>query len=176
VKLLRTLRLDPSDTLIFLSAASPGEWAIPGTFAFTDGNPEALQGKALAAFRGGFLGLPSLGWSTLAQIVTADENDRDAAIELLAQCMREHFGAPDKATAREAAVAEIDFAISLCDHPPGTVIALHRTSEAGSIRERFRRLDRSAVRSCEAFSFGVETPEVPAEEIDLAALARDGEA
>lgn len=176
MKLLRTLRLDASDTLIFPSAAASGEWAIPGTFAFAGSDPALLQGKALAAFRGGFLGLPSLGRSTLAQIVTADEDDRAAAIELLVQCMTERFGAPDKATARKAAVAEIDFAISLCDHPPGTVIALHRSCEAGAIRERFRRLDRRAVRSCDAFSFAVEATEVPAEEIDLAVLARDGEA
>jgi hypothetical protein len=33
-KLPRTLRLDPSDTLIYDPAAAPGEWAVPGGFAF----------------------------------------------------------------------------------------------------------------------------------------------
>jgi hypothetical protein len=31
VKLLRTIRLDASDTVVFRPAAEPGEWAVPGT-------------------------------------------------------------------------------------------------------------------------------------------------
>ena len=69
MKLLRTIRLDPSDTFVFESAAEPGEWAVTGTFIFADGDPAKLEGKARAAFRSGFLGVASLGWSTLAQIV-----------------------------------------------------------------------------------------------------------
>lgn len=174
MKLLRTLRLDLSDTLSFPQAAPPGEWAIPGGFAFTGVDPATLPGKERVAFRSGFLGLPSLGWSTLAQIVTASAEDRDAAVALLAQGLVKRFGAPSIDAAREAAVAEIDFTISLCDHPIGTVIAVHRTSEGGDIRERFRRLQpRPDGGSCEAFSFAIEPDEAPAEKVDLTALAQD---
>ena len=38
---------------------------------FADADPDALEGKSRAAFRGGFLGVASLGWSTLVQIVEA---------------------------------------------------------------------------------------------------------
>ena len=38
-----------------------------------------------AAFRSGFLGVPSLGWSTLVQIVEASEADRAALVETLAR-------------------------------------------------------------------------------------------
>jgi hypothetical protein len=71
VKLLRTIRLDPSDTFVFETAAAPGEWAVSGAFVFWDSEPAALQGKARTAFRSGFLGVDSLGWSTLVQIVEA---------------------------------------------------------------------------------------------------------
>ena len=57
MKLLRTIRLDPSDTFVFEKAAEPGEWAVPGTFAFTHDEIETLTGKARAAFRSGFRGI-----------------------------------------------------------------------------------------------------------------------
>ena len=73
MKLLRTIRLDPSDTFVFDPVAEPGEWAVSGAFAFWGGDPAALEGKARTAFRSGFLGVGSLGWSTLVQIVEASE-------------------------------------------------------------------------------------------------------
>jgi len=51
MKLIRTIRLDLSDTFVFDRAAGPGEWAVTGTFVYADGDPSALQGKARAAFR-----------------------------------------------------------------------------------------------------------------------------
>ena len=80
MKLLRTIRLDPSDTFVFERAAEPGEWAVSGAFMFADADPEALDGKPRAAFRGGFLGVPSFGWSTLVQIVEASDEDRAAVV------------------------------------------------------------------------------------------------
>ena len=63
MKLLRTIRLDPSDTFVFDRPAEPGEWAVTGTFMFADANLAALEGKTRTAFRAGFLGTASLGWS-----------------------------------------------------------------------------------------------------------------
>ena len=57
MKLLRTIRLDPSDTFVFEHAAEPGEWAVSGAFMFWDGDPAAMEGKERAAFRSGFLGV-----------------------------------------------------------------------------------------------------------------------
>jgi len=174
VKLLRTIRLDPSDTFIFPVAAAPGEWAISGAFAFADADLATLAGKELAAFRSGFLGVPSLGWSTLVQIVEAEAADRLAAIEVAARCLIERFGAPDLAAARKAAAEEIDFSASLCDHPADTLIAVHRSDEGGTIREAFRSLrPRPGAKRWRAFSFvDAETEDEPAEAVDLAKLAR----
>ena len=124
MKLIRTIRLDPSDTFVFDRAAEPGEWAVPGGFAFGGVDPAALQGKARAAFRGGFLGLASLGWSTLVQIVEASDNDRLAAIDTLAKQLVTHFGAPTIEDAVAAAEEEFAFAASLCNHPLDTLIAM----------------------------------------------------
>jgi hypothetical protein len=174
VKLLRTIRLDPSDTFVFERAADPGEWAVSGAFMFAHADPDALQGKSRAAFRGGFLGVNSLGWSTLAQIVEASEADRDALVETLGRQLYEHLGAPDLAVACAAAQEEVAFAASLCDHPGDTLIAVHRTFEDGAIREAFRSLHpRGTRKPMRAFSFlEVESEEEPREEVDLLALAQ----
>jgi hypothetical protein len=154
VKLLRTIRLDPSDTFVFERAAEPGEWAVSGAFLFADADPDALDGKPRAAFRSGFLGVPSLGWSTLVQIVEAHAHDRVALVGLLARQMQAHLGAPDWTTACAAAEEEVAFAASLCDQPHDTLIAVGRRFDGGEIREAFRTLrPRGRGNPMRAFSF-----------------------
>lgn len=171
MKLLRTLRLDASDAFVFDRAAAGGEWAVPGSFLFWEADPAALDGKARAAFRAGFLGVPSFGWSTLATVVEASETERDAAIDQLAAQLVARCGAPDLATALPAARQEIAFAESLAQHPPATVIALHRTVENGEIRERFRTLQQGQpAKEAPAFSFVAVDDDAPSDEVDLKSL------
>jgi Family of unknown function (DUF6505) len=174
VRLLRTIRLDPSDTFLFKKAAEPGEWAVSGAFVFAHVDPAALDSKARAAFRTGFLGISPLGWSTLAHIVEATREDRIAAIETLARRLVERFGAPDLATARSAAEEEIDFA----DRPSGRLVAVSRNYESGEIRETFRALRRSAdappIRAI-SFSEIADEDEALPDHIDLVVLAKRGQ-
>ena len=174
LRLPRTLRLDPSDTFVFAQAAEPGEWAVTGSFLFFDTDPAGLSGKARAAFRSGFVGVDSLGFSTLVVVSEASEAERAAAIEALARHILERFGAPDLAAARGAAEEEIAVAASLCHLPVGSVVAMHRTAEGGEIRENFRTLHQRAPGAdplhARAFHF-VETDEDgPEEEADLVGL------
>jgi Family of unknown function (DUF6505) len=173
MKLLRTIRLDPSDTFIFDPAAEPGEWAVSGAFAFWDGDPAALEGKARTAFRSGFLGVGSLGWSTLVQIVEASEAERADLVEALAAQLVKRFGAPDLPAARAAAEDEVAFAESLCTQPQDTLIAVHRSYEDGNVREAFRTLrPREGAKPARAFSFmEVEGEDEPGDEVDLIGLA-----
>lgn len=177
MKLMRTIRLDPSDTFVFAKAAEPGEWAVPGTFVFWDVDVAALSGKERTAFRSGFLGVDSLGWSTLVQVVESSEDDRKEITDLLAKRLMDRFGAPDLDTARKAAAEEVSFAASLCDHDASTLIALHRTHEDGDVREAFRTLKRregSGTEGLRAFSFhDVEGEEEPAERVDLLGMAKE---
>ena len=173
MKLLRTIRLDTSDTFVFERAAEPGEWAVSGAFAFWHSDPDRLAGKARSAFRGGFLGVESLGRSTLVQIVEADAGARVALVDALAQKLIAHFGAPDLPAARAAAEEEVAFAESLCTEPQDTLIAVHRTFEDGAVREQFRTLrPRAGQKPARAFSFmEVEGEDEPAEAVDLLSLA-----
>ena len=175
MKLLRTIRLDPSDTFVFDRAAEPGEWAVSGSFVFWNEDAAMLQGKARAAFRAGFLGVQSLGWSTLVQIVEAREHDYRAAVGMLAQQLVASFGAPTFNDAKAAAEEEFAFANSLCTHPSDTLIAIHRTQESGKIHEAFRSLrPKGGAKSFRAFTFfEVEGEDDPGERIDLAALGEN---
>jgi hypothetical protein len=162
MKLMRTIRLDPSDTFVFDPPAEPGEWAVSGAFAFWNADPATLEGKRRTAFRSGFLGVQSLGWSTLVQIVEARQ--------LVAR-----FGAPDVKAAAAAAEEEVAFAESLCTQPQDTLIAVHRTNEDGAVRERFRTLQqREGAKPARAFSFlevEGEDDGQPEDQIDLIGMA-----
>ena len=179
MKLPRTIRLDPSDTFVFERAAEPGEWAVTGSFLFWDRDIAALTGKARAAFRAGFVGVESLGFSTLVVVTEATAAERDEAIAALARHIRESLGAPSLEAAREAAREEIHFAASLCGHEVNTILAMHRTFEADGIREQFRTLRPRdpALKGADplhaharAFEF-IEVDEEPSERVDLATLA-----
>ncbi|MEA2885516.1 MAG: hypothetical protein QOH32_4832 [Bradyrhizobium sp.] len=183
LKLPRTIRLDPSDTFVFERAAEPGEWAVSGAFVFWNRDPATLGQKQRVALRSGFLGVDSLGWSTLAVVTEATEADRHAMVERLAGQLLDKFGAPDVAAGRGAAEEEVAFAASLCDHASGTLLAVQRSVENGEIRERFRTLKpREASGDADrlhaharAFTFHeVEGDIEPAEEVDLLGMIRNG--
>ncbi|MBI3514960.1 MAG: hypothetical protein HY060_12995 [Proteobacteria bacterium] len=176
MKLLRTIRLDASDDFVFERAAAHGEWAVSGAFAFWDGDPAALTGKARAAFRSGFLGVASLGWSTLVEIVEASADEHAAVVDALAAQLVAGFGAPDLDQARVAAREEIGFASALCEHPVGSLIAVHRRLDQGEIREAFRTLrPRPGLRPVFGFVAGDDPPadDGGGETVDLVDLARE---
>ena len=172
VRLPRTIRLDASDTFVFERAAEPGEWAVTGTFRFFATDGAALTGKARQAFRAGFLGVSSFGWSTLVVVAEASEEERVAAVELLGRGLVAWCGAPDQQSARRAAEEEVAFAASLCDHPVGTLLGIHRAPEADGVRESFRTLHRrDRTQPFAAFQIIEVEEEFSPEEVNLAELA-----
>jgi hypothetical protein len=111
------------------------------------------------------------------QVVDATEEDRAAAVEMLVRSLATRLDDPDEAFLRAVAEAEVAFAISLCEHAVGTLIAVHRTVEADAIRETFRTLrPREGEKPARAFSFlEVEGEDDAAEKVDLIGLARGRE-
>ena len=112
------------------------------------------------------------------EVAEATTAEREAAVAALAAHIQADYGAPDAAAAEAAAREEIGFAESLCDHPPGTVLALSRAIEAGAVRESFRTLHRRAAphRDFGTLSvFGiveVAGEDAPVDHPDLTALAK----
>ncbi|MGA7997316.1 MAG: DUF6505 family protein [Bradyrhizobium sp.] len=180
LKLPRTIRLDPSDTFVFERAADPGEWAVSGAFVFGDCNDLAALGqKQRVALRSGFLGIESLGWSTLAIVTEATEADMQGVVEHLAAHLLAQFGAPDLQAARAMAEEEVTFAASLCDHSPQTLLGVQRSVENGGIRERFRTLkprqsapgaDRLHAYTRPFTFLEIEDEEVSTDQVDLLGL------
>jgi hypothetical protein len=180
VKLLRTIRLDASDTFVYERAAAAGEWAVPGGFEFWGADAGQLTGRTRQAFRAGFLGLRSFGWSTLAIVSPVTPSERAEATEALARYLMAVHGAPDLTAATAAAEEEVAAAVELADHPEGTLIALHRTMDHdGTVREQFRTLSRADARQaaqmpCSAGAFAVvedDAAEAEAADLSLVDLA-----
>ena len=50
MKLIRTIRLDASDTFAFARAAEPGEWAVSGAFVFWNADVDKLAERHAILF------------------------------------------------------------------------------------------------------------------------------
>jgi Family of unknown function (DUF6505) len=176
LKLPRAIRLDPSDTFVFDRPAEPGEWVVSGAFMFNGRDPDNLATKEKVAFRSGWLGVASFGWSTLAIVTNISQEERQETLETLARRIHDVFNAPTMGAALGAAEEELAFAASLCEHPAQTLLAIQRTFEEGEIRERFRTISPREDFSEGGFKvFTIETSEETediVEEIDLAGLSK----
>jgi len=140
-KMLRTTQLDRSDLSVFERAAEPGEWAVPGSFAFTEEDPEQMVRKRRLAFGTGWLGLNSFGFSTFVEIVEIDDLAFERAVQALAEHFVDAYGAPSAEIAFPVAREELGYAESLADQKIHTLMALSRELEDGAIREQFRIID-----------------------------------
>jgi Family of unknown function (DUF6505) len=171
---LAAIRLDASFALRFKNAAHPSERAVSGAFVFAGSHPSSPRGKARALFRSGFVGFGSLGWPTLVQIVEATEAERARALDVPAHRLTERLEVPNLALAGAVVEQEIDFVVSLADHPSGTLAAVTRMSEGRSIGESFRALRPAANKPTNAYAFlqASSENEQRAEEIDLTSLTR----
>ena len=182
MKLLRAIRLDPSDTFVFETAAEPGDYVVPGSFAFWHDDVAALTGKRRAAFRSGFLSVANGGFSTLAQVCEVSPEDHDAAMQQLAALLMRAHGAPTLALALVAAREEYAAVEALAQHAPETLVAMHRAlNDTGEIVEQFRTLHRRAetdmgldARHYRAFSFFETDAETPVERVDFATMIGTG--
>jgi hypothetical protein len=173
-KLLRAIRLDASDTYVFARAAAAGEWVVSGAFMFWDKDLLALQGQAKQAFRAGFLGLGSFGWSTLAVVVEATSEERAFAVASLAAYLQTEHGAPSLEAAHAAAEDELAFAESLAGHAVQTLVAVHRTvTTSGEISEQFRTFHTADAKQAAAMPCSVGAFSVVEDEHDAGAADFD---
>ncbi len=141
MQLARVIRLDESDANVFDPAAAPGEWAIPGTFAFADWNEDQITGKARQAFANGWLGLESFGRATFVAVAPVTEEEVVALTDALAAHFVVAYGAPSLEDALPVAAGEIAQMQEMCeDHAPNTLMVVERVLEDVGIRERFRTI------------------------------------
>jgi len=162
MKFPRCIQLDGSDKRIFHRSAEPGEWAVTGSFAFADCQPEALDRKGKIAFHSGWLGTESFGHSTLVEVAEISEAEFFQVVEKLARHFVEAYGAPDLASALPAARAEADDAAQLCDHKTNTLLTLEREITSDGLMERVRVVQKDrATEHAKIWQISKENTEEP---------------
>jgi hypothetical protein len=144
MKLPKTIQLDVSDAQVFEHAATPGEWAVTGSFRFSDTEPEQLSRKQRFAFQSGWMGLESGGYSTFVQVTTATQDEFESVVAALADVFVTDFGAPDRAAALPMARDEVQYVADLCEFDDGTLLSLAREQGPDGVRERVRSVSRSS--------------------------------
>ena len=138
MKLAKTVQLDISDTQVFELPAKVGEWAIAGTFTFVDSNPDMWTNKQQLAFRTAWLGIGSFGYSTFVQATEISSSEYEMLLHTLTAHLAKEYGAPNMDAAKEAAKLEINDMTTLCNHTPGTLLAIERTISGDNILEKTR--------------------------------------
>jgi hypothetical protein len=142
VKLARTIRFDESDGNVFDPAATSGEWAVSGAFAFSDIAEADLTGKTRQAFANGWLGLDSFGRATFVAVAEITQAERDACAMRLAAHFVSDWGAPSLEAALPVAEAEVAYMAELCaEHRPNTLLVVERSLETDGVREAFRVIE-----------------------------------
>lgn len=135
----RVIRLDESDLEVFREAAEPGEWVIPGTFAFSNWTEEDLNGKLAQEFAHGWLGLTSFGRASVVAVSAITEAERNALVGILAFHFTEAWGAPNVEAARPVAEEEIAHMVDMCSgHPENTLIVVERSMSEAGVNDKFR--------------------------------------
>ncbi|MCG6885240.1 MAG: DUF6505 family protein [Silicimonas sp.] len=139
MKFARVIRLDESDVEVFREAAEPGEWAVPGTFAFSNWTEAELTGKPAQEFAHGWLGLTSFGRASVVAVTSITEAERDTLVDILAFHFAEAWGAPDLKAARPVAEEEIAHMSGLCaDQAENTLIVVARELTDAGVKDGFR--------------------------------------
>lgn len=148
----RVIRMDESDLNVFHAAAEPGEWAIPGTFAFSNWSEDDLTGKARQEFAHGWLGLDSFGRASVVAVTSITEAERAALVDILAFHFTEAWGAPHVDAARPVAEEEIAHMAQMCsDQPENTLMVIERELTPAGVKDRFRLIPPQGA-SLEAFA------------------------
>ena len=141
MKFARTITLDESDSRIFETCATPGDWAISGTFEFSNLKEEQIEGKQKQAFTNGWMGLTTFGRSTFVGVTSILDEEYNNLITILANKFVKDYGAPNIYTAIPVAKEEIEFMNSICEeHPDNTLLMVSREITAKGIREKFRHI------------------------------------
>ncbi len=141
MRLARTVRFDDSDEQVFEVPAQADEWAISGTFEFSDWTAEMLTGKPRQAFANGWLGLESFGRATFIATAKIEEAEYAALIDRLAAHFVDAYGAPDLDAARPVAEDELRFMREMCeDQDPNTILFVTREMVEDGVSESFQAI------------------------------------
>ena len=139
MKFARVVRLDDTDNNVFEAAAEAGEWAIPGTFEFSNWTEAELEGKARQAFSHGWLGLESFARASVVAVAPITETEQAQLTERLAAYFVEAWGAPNMDAAWPVADEEIRHMGEMCsEQEQNALMVIERELTETGVKERLR--------------------------------------
>jgi hypothetical protein len=118
--------------------ASPGEWAVTGSFRYAHRDPASLLGREAPAFGTSWLGIGSFAPALQVEIAEIAAAEIDQVARMLAAHLLDAWEVPTPELAVELAREEIGFALALAEHPAGTILALRREFGEQGLMERTR--------------------------------------
>ena len=152
MKFARVIRLDDSDLNVFETVADPGEWAIPGTFEYSNWTDADLVGEARQAFAHGWLGLESFGRASVVAVAPITEAEQAQLTDQLAAYFVTAWGAPNVEAAWPVADEEIRHMGQMCaEQEQNALIVIERELSEAGVKERFRIVPPQGA-SLEAFA------------------------
>ena len=152
MKFARVVRLDDTDENVFETAAEAGEWAIPGTFEFSNWTEAELEGKAKQAFSHGWLGLESFSRASVVAVAPITEAEQRHLTERLATYFVEAWGAPNLEAAWPVADEEIRHMGEMCsEQEQNALMVIERELTDTGVKERLRIVPPQGA-SLEAFA------------------------
>lgn len=148
----RVIRLDDTDENVFDTAADAGEWAIPGTFEFSNWTEAELEGKSRQAFAHGWLGLGSFGRASVVAVAPITEAERAQLTDRLAAYFVDAWGAPNLEAAWPVADEEIRHMAGMCsEQEQNALMVIERELTEAGVKERLRIVPPQGA-SLEAFA------------------------
>jgi hypothetical protein len=117
-------------------AAPPGAWAVAGAFRFYHRDPATLVGREAQTFRSSWYATGVFAPALHVEVAEISAAEFERTARELAVHLLEVWSAPDATAAVETVREELEFALSLCAHPPGTILALQREFNEQGLIER----------------------------------------
>ncbi|HSJ95700.1 MAG TPA: DUF6505 family protein [Myxococcota bacterium] len=145
-KLLRAVRLDDSDELVFrgCGAADDGEWVVTGGYAVCDFE-SAPKCDPACHCEASFVALASRRRCTIAQVAEASDAEAAEQVEALAWHFVRAWGAPSWEAAHRLAEEELRHTMEVCETlAPEVWITVRRERRAGdgALEEQYAVYDR----------------------------------
>jgi hypothetical protein len=116
--------------------APPGAWAVAGAFRFRHRDPATLVGREIQSFKSSWYAIGAFAPALHVEVAEMTPAELERTARELAAHLLDAWNAPDATAAVETAREELEFALALCAHPRGTVLALQREFNEQGLIER----------------------------------------
>jgi hypothetical protein len=109
---------------------------VAGAFRYRHRDPATLVGREIQSFKSSWYAIGAFAPALHVEVAETTAGELERTARELAAHLLDAWNAPDPTAAVETAREEIEFALALCAHPRGTVLALQREFNEQGLIER----------------------------------------